>query len=278
MAICFPGRRLLLLLAFCLLPALAQAQAQMQRPAGTGPLAAAGMPGGNPARLDIVQGGGSAAGLRIRLAPGWKFYWRTPGEGGVPPRFDWSGSRNLTDVAVAWPAPQRIGMGDTDLYGYIDEVILPLRFERRQPAQDAILALGIEYGICKDICILREESLSLRLDGAGTAEAAALGRLAAWQAKVPQPAAQAGITLVAHRQRAGQIEIVLAGRQPFRAPDLLVEGAPEAWFGRPQVTLSEDRRTASFLLPVRPASAAAGPLVLTLIDGDRAAELTVPKS
>ena len=30
------------------------------------------------------------AGVEIRLAPGWKTYWRYPGDSGVPPRFDFS--------------------------------------------------------------------------------------------------------------------------------------------------------------------------------------------
>ena len=38
------------------------------------------------------------AGIEIRLAPGWKTYWRYPGDSGVPPRFDFSGSRNVKSV------------------------------------------------------------------------------------------------------------------------------------------------------------------------------------
>ena len=34
-------------------------------------------------------------GLQIKLAPGWKTYWRTPGDAGIPPHFDWVGSENL---------------------------------------------------------------------------------------------------------------------------------------------------------------------------------------
>src|SRR5947199_3721959 len=34
------------------------------------------------------------AGIEVRLAPGWKTYWRYPGDSGVPPRFDFSKSQN----------------------------------------------------------------------------------------------------------------------------------------------------------------------------------------
>ena len=32
------------------------------------------------------------AGIEIRLAPGWKTYWRYPGDSGIAPRFDFSQS------------------------------------------------------------------------------------------------------------------------------------------------------------------------------------------
>lgn len=34
-------------------------------------------------------------GLHIRLEPGWKTYWRSPGDAGFPTLLDWSGSANL---------------------------------------------------------------------------------------------------------------------------------------------------------------------------------------
>src|SRR3546814_10771295 len=73
-------RRILAVLVMLLpLPAAAQVVTTLERSAP------------DPARLDIVAGGNGSIGLRVRLAPGWKFYWRTPGEGGVPPQFDWTG-------------------------------------------------------------------------------------------------------------------------------------------------------------------------------------------
>src|SRR5438552_1656004 len=46
-------------------------------------------------------------GLQFELRPGWKTYWRSPGDAGFPPRGDWSRSSNVADVSVAWPAPER---------------------------------------------------------------------------------------------------------------------------------------------------------------------------
>src|ERR1700750_276595 len=67
-------------------------------------------------------------GIAIQLQPGWKTYWRTPGDSGVPPRFDFSKSENIEAVTVLWPAPRKFddGAGGVSLR-YSDQVVLPLR-------------------------------------------------------------------------------------------------------------------------------------------------------
>ena len=52
------------------------------------------------------KGGEWLAGIEIALDPGFKTYWRNPGESGLPPRFDWSGSENVKSVDIRWPAPR----------------------------------------------------------------------------------------------------------------------------------------------------------------------------
>src|SRR5271156_4567211 len=67
-------------------------------------------------------------GIGFQLEPGWKTYWRTPGDSGVPPRFDFSKSDNVEAVTILWPAPTKFddGAGGFSL-GYHDQVVLPLR-------------------------------------------------------------------------------------------------------------------------------------------------------
>src|SRR5882724_3543347 len=63
------------------------------------------------AKMRLVRGAplgdrdGFGAAIEIALEPGFKTYWRMPGDSGVPPLFDWSGSRNLASIAPAWPVP-----------------------------------------------------------------------------------------------------------------------------------------------------------------------------
>src|ERR1044072_9900077 len=41
-------------------------------------------------------------GIAIQLQPGWKTYWRTPGDSRVPPRLSFSKSAHVEAVTAAW--------------------------------------------------------------------------------------------------------------------------------------------------------------------------------
>src|SRR5262245_13639356 len=66
------------------------------------------------------------AGIEIKLDPGWKTYWRYPGDSGVPPRFVFTRSENIQSVTVKWPAPNRFTDDSGQSIGYHDRVIFPL--------------------------------------------------------------------------------------------------------------------------------------------------------
>src|SRR6185436_4015134 len=55
-----------------------------------------------PAKDGALRGG-----VEIKMLPGWKTYWRYPGDSGVPPVFDFSASDNVKAVTVLYPAPTR---------------------------------------------------------------------------------------------------------------------------------------------------------------------------
>src|SRR5438874_1168615 len=43
------------------------------------------------------SGGVLLGGIAFQMQPGWKTYWRNPGDSGVPPRFDFSKPANIGD-------------------------------------------------------------------------------------------------------------------------------------------------------------------------------------
>src|SRR5690348_11497055 len=123
------------------------------------------------------------AGIEIRLAPGWKTYWRYPGDSGVPPRFDFAGSENVKSIEIAWPAPHRFIDESGTTIGYKDDVIFPLHIVPQDAAKPALLRLKADYAVCEKICIPVEGSTELRLDGR---RSELDSRLAAFEALVPR--------------------------------------------------------------------------------------------
>src|SRR5215472_5185543 len=67
--------------------------------------------------------GGGPLGLQFELAPGWKTYWRSQGDAGLPVTLDWTGSTNLAHAEIAWPAPRRFSLFGLDTFGYEEEVV-----------------------------------------------------------------------------------------------------------------------------------------------------------
>jgi DsbC/DsbD-like thiol-disulfide interchange protein len=114
--------------------------------------------------------------VEIELPAGWKTYWRSPGDaGGLPPTFDWSKSSNLASATVLFPAPKLMTDKAGNTFGYKDSVVFPVEI-RPENADEAIsLALTLQFGICKDICVPAEAELSLEIPPKVGASAPAAG-------------------------------------------------------------------------------------------------------
>ena len=105
------------------------------------------------------------AGIEIRLAPGWKTYWRYPGDSGIPPRFDFSNSKNVKSVTVRYPAPHRLADESGTSIGYKNGVVFPLEIVPQNAAQPVMLAVKVDYAVCEKICIPAEGKAELNVTG-----------------------------------------------------------------------------------------------------------------
>jgi DsbC/DsbD-like thiol-disulfide interchange protein len=112
-------------------------------------------------------GKGVLAGVEIVMAEGWKTYWRNPGEAGVPPNFDWSGSSNTASIKVDYPAPMRISDPAAEMIGYKTSVLFPISIMPQVPGEPVDLRLALEFAVCREICIPAQAALELKLP-AGT--------------------------------------------------------------------------------------------------------------
>lgn len=125
-------------------------------------------------------------GIAFQLQPGWKTYWRTPGDSGVPPRFDFSKSDNVEAVTIMWPAPLKFddGAGGHSI-GYHDQIVLPLRIVAKSADKPVTLRADISYAVCEKLCIPVEAKAELGFNSVASTEDA---NLFAALDTVPKPA------------------------------------------------------------------------------------------
>ncbi len=152
-------------------------------------------------------------GLEIRTAPGWKVYWRTPGEAGLPPTLDF-GNSPYPDLKaeISWPAPQRFDVFGFDNFGYQDHVILPLTVTGHDVGGFTQIVAELELLTCSDICVPVFGALNLDIPAGEAAASTHARAIAEYNAAVPR--------MAAFGEKAGDN----AGRSPS-GPSLAVLGA-----------------------------------------------------
>jgi DsbC/DsbD-like thiol-disulfide interchange protein len=149
-------------------------------------------PGALPVRVRLIGGmlepaGTLMAGISIALQPGWKTYWRMPGDSGIAPEFTWTRSRNLAGAEVFMPAPDRLSDGFGDILGYHGEVVFPVRVTPVNVRAPVDLVLDLAFGVCERVCIPAQTSASAAI-GRASPMAADVAAITASLARVPRPA------------------------------------------------------------------------------------------
>jgi DsbC/DsbD-like thiol-disulfide interchange protein len=221
----------------------------------------------------LIAGGGDLAGFEVALTPGAITYWRDPGEAGLPPTLDFSGSDNVASVEPEFPAPKRIKEADGgEAFGYDGSVVFPLRVKPRDPTKSATLKLNADFAVCEKVCLPAKAHLELKLPSAPGSPFA--GAIEAALATVPRTVAPKDF---------GALEALGADSWRLCPPhedgpprDLFVE-APEGWWlktapaqangGRDCFTLTIGDKPKDAAFPVA--------LRLTLIGGAGAMETTI---
>jgi len=133
-------------------------------------------------QIEILPGwrtdaGTQMAAIRLTLAPGWKTYWRAPGEGGIPPEFDWRGSQNVAGLRLHWPVPEVSDQGGMRSFVYHDTVVIPVELTLSSPDRMTVLAGSVDLGVCDEICLPVTLGFGADLPDAGARDGAIVAAL-----------------------------------------------------------------------------------------------------
>jgi|JI10StandDraft_1071094.scaffolds.fasta_scaffold13366_4 suppressor for copper-sensitivity B len=184
--------------------------------------------------------GSFPAALEIHMEPDWHIYWRTPGDGGLPPMLDWEGSKNFKDAVIQWPAPLRFEYEGLYGFGYKDMALLPLNIVPEKSGEDISLKVHADIMVCKLLCVPQKVDLTLDIPAS-----------AAPQAETDRLVSQAFSSLpVKEDQAAMKIENVVLGPKAlvarvylangFDGADLFAEVGPEMTItAKPEFTIDE---------------------------------------
>ncbi|MCK1617780.1 cytochrome C biogenesis protein [Bradyrhizobium sp. 159] len=182
----------------------------------------------------LVAGSRSGAvllgGIAFQLQPGWKTYWRVPGDSGVPPRFDFSKSDNVEAVTVMWPAPLKFddGAGGHSI-GYRDQIVLPLRIVAKAADKPVTLRAEINYAVCEKLCIPVEARAELGFNSVASTEDA---NLRAALDTVPKPANIGDpnpLTIRDVKREGNKVVVDVVAPADARNINLFVEGPTPDW-------------------------------------------------
>jgi DsbC/DsbD-like thiol-disulfide interchange protein len=221
-------------------------------------------------RLRLIRASGGKTGeyqigIALEMKPGYKTYWRNPGDSGVPPVFRFEGSQNLGGAKVHFPAPMRFadGAGGFSIGYGGPEVILPVTIKALNPREPVVVRLDADYAVCDKLCVPAHGKASLELSESNASVFdETMKRM---MEHVPSPAVLGAKAPLAIRELKRGIEpeyflvdaIVPAGSKP----DLFVEGA-SPWFF-PVLVVEKDKSP----------DCTGADITLTLVSGGRGIEV-----
>lgn len=219
--------------------------------------------------------------LEVRLAPGWKTYWRDPGASGIPPQVTLDPDAGVKLEAIRFPAPRSFGEGPEGYVGYDAPVTFPLLLKRMNDEADVTIRASVFLGVCEDICIPVQGELELTLKGGefdNPLDAARIER--AIEALPETPSNDFRVSQAEFDAAAGLIRINL--QLPVSAagaePEVFLAGPRGVFFGKPIVG-GASGTTRRVDVPVKRAGKdpqnGAEPIALTVRVGDRSMETTL---
>ena len=178
-------------------------------------------------------------GLKVRLSEGWKIYWRSPGDAGLPTEVGFAPGTAYPGqtLEMDFPIPSRFSLFGLDTYGYGDEVVFPLRLRGHIAGQPMNLQVQVNALVCADICIPVGGLLGLDLpagQGGASPDAQAIARYASL---VPKAGTGPDIHLASLSLAQNPARLVLEmGASSLKLEDVFVETAINGLgFTKPQL-------------------------------------------
>jgi len=232
---------------------------------------------GEKSRVRLISEGGITAGayllgIEIELEGQALTYWRTPGEAGIAPQFQFTQSKNLADSQIYYPAPRRIFEAGIEAWGYQGRVIFPVKIMPQLVAQPVAIDLQLSYAVCENICIPAQAYLQMELSPSTQAQTQTSPLTLAWLNRPLPISAQDFVSIapLPSNTPRPQWRVEIKNNNES-VEDLFAEG-PEGWYFD-TARVSDEAFTLTLAEKPTAGSFPINDVVLTLVRPDRSYEL-----
>lgn len=165
-----------------------------------------------------------------QMIKGWKTYWRSPGDAGLPVVLTINGKK----VDLAYPLPGKFSILGIETLGYEKSVVIPFQVDKSLLESDTVL--DVTFMVCKDICIPYKTSYTppkmkrLNYDML----------ISGWLKKVPQRGGSEDLYIAHHRvtgpKGSQRLMVDVVGIKNPQQAVLYVEGPEGVAFTEPRMT------------------------------------------
>jgi suppressor for copper-sensitivity B len=183
-----------------------------------------------------------------KLAGGWKTYWRSPGEAGLPVRVHAGDS----ELELYYPVPQRFELFGLETYGYSKNVVIPFLISEADVSGN--VKLNADFMVCKDICIPFKAEYNVNMASRAYGSIVADTKITSWFKNVPvrngsEPSGLK-VTSVEVSGLAGHQKLLVEATSdfPMSKADVLAETGGMIEFHSPDRQLLKDGRSIRFVL------------------------------
>ncbi len=193
----------------------------------------------------LNKGGAALLAWEADLKPGWKAYWRSPGEAGLPVRIQ----ANNEPVEALFPLPERFELFGMHTYGYGGRVLLPFYVKNGEAA-----TVQADFMVCKDICVPFSASYQMSAEQIAPENSDHDTRLSAWLTRVPTREGDGGAGLsieeirLTGREGHQRLVIDVSADVNLSDADIMAEVNDMVHFGVPERRLLADGTSARFVL------------------------------
>lgn len=183
-----------------------------------------------------------------RLEDGWKTYWRSPGEAGLPVRV----FQGENEVDLLYPVPERFELFGLETFGYSKQVAIPFQVE----AEVGRVSFSADFMVCKEICVPFKANYDLEIESGDRGTIVTDTKISSWLARVPRRYGEGpdGLTIksVTYAGKPGYQNLIVdaVSARPLTKADLLAELDETTQFHAPKMRLLPDGRSARFVLDI----------------------------